>query len=135
MKLMPYLRFQDNCEEALQWYQSVFGGETSFRRFTEAPMDVPESHKNKIMHAELTFNDNTILACDSFPGQPVAHNTNSISLTVEIPDGKQAERIFGQLAEGGKVDMPFEKQFWNAYFGQLTDKFGKQWMINAPAEY
>lgn len=133
MQLKPYLQFQDNCEEAIQWYQSIFGGDIKLNRYSEAPMDIPENHKDKILHAEFTFEGNTILACDSFPGGQIT-NANGISLTVEIPDEKQAEKIFGQLAKGGKITMPFEKQFWNAYFGQLEDRYGKLWMINSPFE-
>ncbi|MBC9796107.1 VOC family protein [Sinomicrobium weinanense] len=133
MKLIPYLQFQGNCEKALQWYQSIFGGDIKLNRYSEAPMDIPENYKNKILHADFTFEDNTILACDSFPGGQIS-NSNGIAMTLQFTDEKQAEKIFNKLAEGGKITIPFQKQFWNAYFGQLEDRYGKLWMINSPQE-
>ncbi len=43
---------------------------------------------------------------------------------------EEAEKLFNGLSKGGKVTMTLADTFWGAYFGQFTDKFGIQWMIN-----
>ena len=48
----------------------------------------------------------------------------------EDADSSRPIRIFNALGEGGKVGMPFQKTFWAAGFGMLTDRFGIPWMIN-----
>lgn len=131
MKLIPYLNFEGNCEEAIRLYQSIFGGSVSFEnRYGNAPMDVPENYKNKILHCEFHFGDNALMACDAFPGQKI-ENAEGIILSVGYTSSAEAEAAFKQLAEGGKIIMPFEKQFWGDHLGQLTDKFGKRWMITS----
>ena len=129
MKLIPYLNFPGNTEEALNYYQKVFNGTVSdLNRFGE--MFPPEAnYKDKIMHARLEFGDNMLMFSDGMPGQPVNHG-NGIYLSIGLTDEAQARSIFEQLAEGGKVTMPLEKQFWGALFGQVTDSYGVSWMIN-----
>ena len=39
-------------------------------------------------------------------------------------------RAYDALAAGGKAHHPFERQFWGAWHGNLTDKFGVNWMVN-----
>ena len=55
---------------------------------------------------------------------------NNVSLCITPESKEEGERIFKGLSQGGQVVMPYEKAFWGAYFGMLTDKFGIQWMIN-----
>lgn len=59
---------------------------------------------------------------------------NNFSISVNTKDTEEADRIFNALAEGGKVNMPLEKTFWESYFGMLTDKFGINWMVNCQLE-
>ena len=65
-KLNPYLTFKGNCEEAFEFYKSVFGGDFAYKgRFSEMPPDpqypVPEEDKEKIMHVALPIGDETVL--------------------------------------------------------------------------
>ncbi|MBE9466587.1 VOC family protein [Dyadobacter subterraneus] len=130
MKLIPYLNFQGTCEEAIDFYLTVFEGEIVYKDyFKNAPMEIPEDYKEKIMHCQLDFGDNTLMACDAFPGVEIKEG-NGVDLSIGFDEEVKAEEIFNKLAEGGKITMPFEKQFWGAWLGQLTDSFGKKWMIS-----
>jgi len=129
LTLIPYVHFNGNCEEALNTYKKVFNGSYEAQRYGDAPMQVPDSHKQKILHARFQFGNNTIMTSDVFPGQQVS-DSERVMLSVGLTDEAEARRIFEQLSEGGQVTMPLEKQFWGALFGQLTDRFGIRWMIN-----
>jgi PhnB protein len=129
MKLIPYLHFNGNCEDALNAYISIFGGNGQVvSRFGDTPsFPVPDDFKNKVMHASLQFEDNVIMMSDSTRG--IEHG-NGVVMSISLGDEAQTREIFRKLAEGGQVTMPLEKQFWGALFGQLTDKFGIHWMLN-----
>lgn len=130
MQLTPYLHFKGNCEEALNAYQQIFNGNIEgLNRYDSAPMPVPDDHKQKVLHALFRFGDNTIMASDAFPGHPLQQG-DSVMLSVGLKDETATREIFNKLAEGGKVTMPLEKQFWGALFGQVTDRFGVHWMLN-----
>jgi PhnB protein len=128
--LVPYLHFNGEAEEVLNFYKDAFDGEIiALNRYADSPMQVNEDWKNKIIHARLKFGDNVIMISDSHNGQ-LASKEGNIQLSVEVDDEKKIEEVFNKLAAGGKVTMPLAKQFWGATFGMLQDKFGVNWMFN-----
>jgi PhnB protein len=130
MKMNPYITFNGTAEEALNLYKEVFGGEIKdLGRFGEAPMEISEDYKQKIMHARLVFDGNLLMVSDGMQGQPVPEGGN-IHLSVDMEDEQKMETVFQKLSEGGKVTMPLDNAFWGSYFGMLTDKFGIQWMVS-----
>jgi PhnB protein len=60
----------------------------------------------------------------------VTHDGFKLSLTAN--DLAHGEKLFNALAEGGKVDMPWQATFWSKGFGMVTDKFGIGWMVTIP---
>lgn len=130
MKLCPYLGFQGNCEEALNFYKEAFDGEIfQLGRYGESTMETAEEFKDKIMHARLKFGDTLIMFSDMM-GEKDADAGNMISLSIECNGIDQLEKVFSKMSAGGKVTMPLQDQFWGARFGMLTDKFGIHWMFN-----
>jgi PhnB protein len=55
---------------------------------------------------------------------------NTVHLNLEPDSRAEADRLFKALSEGGQVQMPMQDQFWGAYYGSFTDRFGIPWMIN-----
>jgi PhnB protein len=130
MKLFPYVSFQGNCEEALNFYKEALNGEIiQLGRYGESPMKSPEEFKDKIIHARLKFGDALIMASDVINEQAMDSGDN-ISLSVDCDNDRQIQEVFARMAAGGKVMMPLQEQFWGATFGMLTDKFGIHWMFN-----
>ena len=133
----PYITFNGNCEEAFNFYKSVFGTEFDFLgRFGDMPASddftISESQKNKIMHVSLPINPYSILmGSDSSEswGTPAVVGDN-ISISINVLSKEEADKLFSGLSEGGKVTMPMEFTFWGAYFGMFKDRFGINWMIN-----
>ena len=131
-----YLTFNGNCEEAFDFYKSVFGGEFCFiGRFKDMPpmegKEVSAEEGNKIMHVSLQASKSTLMGSDSSEafGQATIIG-NNISLSVNAESKDEADKLFKGLSEAGKVTMPMDNTFWGAYFGMLTDKFGINWMMN-----
>ena len=135
-----YLNFNGNCEEAFNFYKSVFGGEfTYIGRFSEMPegegYSVPETDKNKIMHIGLPIGDTVLMGSDNggdWAATFVQGNNFSVSINPESKE--EADKLFAGLSTGGNITMVLADTFWGAYFGMLTDKFGINWMINFDTE-
>lgn len=132
-----YLNFNGNCEEAFNFYKSVFGGEFNYiGRFSEMPkgggFEVPESYKNKIMHIGLSIGNTVLMGCDTIEGDwaPPFVQGNNFSISIHPDSKKEADELFHNLSAGGQVTMPMDDTFWGDYFGMFTDKFGINWMIN-----
>jgi PhnB protein len=137
IKLNPYLTFNGNCEEAFDFYKSVFGGEFQYiGRYRDVPkadrQNFSSESDEKIMHVSLTISSETILmGCDGTEafGEKTEFG-NNISLSVSTESKYQADQIFKGLSHGGQIKMAMNDTFWGAYFGMLTDKFGIHWLIN-----
>lgn len=143
-KVSTYLNFDRTCEEAFNFYKSVFGGEfesTGISRYGEAPQEegqpqVPEEDKNLVMNVGLKIlGGHVIMGTDAcewmgmkfIPG-------NHIYITLEPDTRADSDRLFAALSEGGKVEMPMQDMFWGDYYGSFTDKFGIGWMINCSSK-
>lgn len=132
--LQPYLVFNGNCEEAFNFYKSVFGGEFGMiSRFSDIPPEIahPEAEKNKIIHISLPIGKSSVLmGSDSPEVYGTIKSGDSMSIFVETDSASQADSYFQGLAEGGKINMPMADTFWGSWFGMLTDKYGINWMIS-----
>jgi len=113
----------------MEFYQGVLGGTLDIQTFGESPMDTPEEHKDRILHARLDADGFTIMASDSQPDQPVTSG-GSVNLSLMGSDLPALTAAFDGLAEGGQVAMPLAEQFWGDTFGMLVDRFGIHWMVN-----
>jgi PhnB protein len=131
----PYFTFNGNCEDAFNFYKSVFGGEfKQITRFKDMPMpghELPADWQNKIMHVSYPINKETIImGSDNNPSMGTVVTGQNLSLAVDAKSTAEADKIFNGLAKGGKVTMPIGTAPWGAYFGMLVDKFGFIWMVN-----
>ena len=130
MELTPYLNFEGNAEEVLNFYKDALDGEiVMVSRYKDAPMPSDEDWKDKIMHARLKFGRSVVMISDGPKDFKTTFNGN-IQLSIEVEDENKMEEVFNKLAAGGKVTMPLQKQFWGAKFGMLVDKYGTGWMVN-----
>ncbi len=118
----------------LEFYHGILGGQLDLQTYGQSPMPAPDSHKDKILHGVLEAGDHiTIMAADSPPDMPLSSTHSNISLSLTGPDEDTLKKAFDALADGGKITMPLEKQFWGDLFGMVDDKFGTHWMINIGA--
>lgn len=131
MKVTPYLNFGGQCEEAFRLYERVLGGKIlGIFTFGSGPMadQAPQGWTDKVMHASLSIGDQTLLGCDAPPNH--FSQPQGFAVCLEPPSEAEAERIFRELSEGGKIAMPLAETFWAKRFAMFTDRYGTPWMIN-----
>ncbi len=128
-RLNPYLNFNGNARQALEFYASVFGGSPALSTFADfGAQGSPDA--DRIMHGMLeTDAGYTIMAADitsEMGYQPMAGSSVSLS-------GDDADALHGyweKLSAGGTTTMPMQKQVWGDEFGMCVDKFGVPWLVN-----
>jgi PhnB protein len=128
-RLNPYIAFDGNAREAMDFYQSVFGGDLTISTFGE--FGAPEAGiADKVMHAMLTADNGfALMASDTPPGMTYTPG-GSISVSLSGDDGDDLRGYWQKLSDGGSVSVPLEKQMWGDEFGQCNDRFGVAWMVN-----
>ena len=133
MRLNSYLHFSGQCEEAFQFYEKCLGGKIEgVFRYEGAPggagLGVPESWRDKVMHASIKIGDQTIMGMDAPPES--FHKPQGFRVNIGVHDLHEGKKIFDALSEKGKVVMPFGPTFWSPGFAMFEDRFGTPWMVN-----
>ncbi len=130
-----YLRFNGNCKEAMIFYKDCLGGELALQKVGESPMsgNMPQQMQDKIMHATLKTDDFTIMGSDLCDEKGLIKG-NNVSLMLDCDSEDQLRTVYHKLSEGGNKTHPLELTFWNALFGDLTDKFGINWLMHYQLE-
>src|SRR5262245_5323123 len=132
MKINAYLSFDGQCREAFELYARVLGGKIVFlQTIGDSPMAAsmpPEAH-GRVMHVTMHVGDQVLQGADAPPGyftQPAG-----FCVALHFDTAEAGEKCFNALAEGGKVQMPYQATFWAKGFGMLIDRYGTPWILNA----
>lgn len=129
-RLNPYIGFRDNARQALEFYQSVFGGELQLSTFADLGLAEDPAEAGKIMHGQLeTPNDLILMAADT-PNSMEYTPGGSISVSLSGEDEAELSGYWDKLAGSGQVTVPLEKAPWGDTFGMCVDGFGVAWMVN-----
>ena len=130
MELSTYLFFNGQCRQAFQFYEKALNGKIEFMMtYGESPEKekcAPQD-ADKIMHVRLRVGSHALMASDSPPQYYKTPQGFSVSFTAA--NKTDAERVFGELSQGGTVTMPMAKTFWTEAFGMCVDRFGVSWMV------
>jgi PhnB protein len=128
-QLNPYLSFNGNARQALEFYARVFGGTPVFSTFADLGAgDGPDA--SRIMHGALeTEAGYTIMGAD-VTSEMEYHAPAGFSVSLSGDDVDDLRRYFEQLAAGGTTTMPLAKQVWGDEFGMCVDEFGVSWLVN-----
>ncbi len=140
-RVATYLNFAGNTEEAFNFYKSVFKTEfigKGIERFEDVPAStenwppVADNVKKMVLHVELPIVGGHILMGTDAPSEMgfTLTSGNNMHICLEPETREEADRLYSELSVGGNITMPMADMFFGAYFGEFTDKFGINWMIN-----
>ncbi|MEO6530235.1 MAG: VOC family protein [Specibacter sp.] len=127
-RLNPYLNFQGSAKEAMEFYQTVFGGTLALSTFGDYQASEDPVEKDQIMHGMLTGDNDVVLMGADVPGHMKFSPNSSVSLS-----GDEEAVLRGwwdKLADGATIAEPLTQAPWGDAFGMLTDKFGVPWLVN-----
>jgi PhnB protein len=135
MQVNPYLHYNGNCEEALNFYVTAIGAKIDVIMHVEgspAAEHMPPSMAKKVLHGQISVDGEVIMASDAPPDY--FEKMQGMSVALQIKDAAEGAKVFAALSEGGTVKMPFGATFWSKGFGMCVDKFGAPWMVNCAFE-
>ena len=128
-QLNPYIQFTGNAREAVEFYQSVFGGEPDIS--TMGDFGATGSDAEKIMHSQLSTDSGLTLMCgDRPPGSAPSAGGDAVSIALSGDNVEELRGYWAKLSADGEITVALEKQMWGAEFGMCTDKFGIHWLVN-----
>jgi PhnB protein len=129
--LTPYLSFRAEAREAMEFYQSVFGGELTLSTFGDFDASENPVEADKIMHGHLVAGDLNLMGADTPNEMPFEAGTNfAVSLSGGPEDEARLREYWERLLEDGDVTVDLETSPWGDTFGMLVDRYGIQWMVS-----
>lgn len=129
-RLNPYISFDGDARQAMEFYRSVFGGSLTSNTFGEFGEEKAGDAADKIMHSMLeTDSGFTLMAADTPPGMEYKPG-NNIAVSVSGEDADELRGYWDKLSGNGTVSVPLERQMWGDVFGMCTDRFGITWLVN-----
>lgn len=131
MRVNPYITFGGQCAEAFHFYAETLGGKIEFMMtHAEMPEGTPMAPGwgDKVMHAQLRVGEQDLMGSDAPP--QMYERPQGFSISLQISEPAEAERVFAALSAGGTTRMPIQETFWARRFGMCTDRFGIPWMVN-----
>lgn len=149
IKTTTHLNFRGTARQALEFYQSVFGGELTAATYGDfgMPKDVPGA--DKIVFGQVENADGFRVMAYDIPGRDDAdisatagttRRENGATITdrtvfqsVRGETLAEITRYWDRLSEGGAVVEPLAASAWTSGFGMLTDKFGVTWVLDVQA--
>ena len=128
--LNPYISFRDTAKQAMEFYQTVFGGELNLSSFGDFQVSDDPAEKDKIMHGQLTTPGGLVLMGADTPNRLDYNPGDDFSISLSGDDEAELREYWEKLAVDGTITQPLEKAPWGDSFGMLKDKFGIAWLVN-----
>ena len=113
-KIIPFLWFDNNAEEAVQYYTSIF--KDSKILVTSRYGDAGPGPKGAVMTVKFELNGQEFIALN---GGPHFKFTEAISFVVNCETQREIDEYWAKLTAGGK----------EVQCGWLKDKYGLSWQI------
>ena len=130
VRLNPYLNFKDNAREAMEFYQSVFGGDLSVNTFADFQASEDPAEQDKIMHSMLEAENGIVLMGADTPNGMDYTPAAGMAVSLSGDDEDVLRGYWDKLADGATITAPLEPAPWGDTFGMCTDRFGISWLVN-----
>lgn len=117
-KITPFLWFDNNAEEAVNFYVSIFKNSKigSIARYREAGAEVSGRPKGTVMTVAFQLDGQEFVALN---GGPIFTFSPAISFVVNCETQEEVDRLWEKLSEGGEREQ----------CGWLKDKYGVSWQV------
>jgi PhnB protein len=129
-RLNPYLGFRDNAREAMEFYQTVLGGDLTVTTFGEFNASEDPAEHDKVMHSQLISPTGLTLMGSDTPNSMEYNPGDNMSVSLSGEDETELRGYWDKLSDGANITAPFEKAPWGDVFGMCVDKFGVNWLVN-----
>ena len=128
--LNPYINLRGNAREAVEFYQSVFGGELLINTFGDFGITDWPDQLDKVMHSKLTTPSGMVLMVSDVPETMQLTFGDNVSVSLGGEDVDDLTTWYTKLSEGGEIQVPLSQAPWGDSFGEFKDRFGVRWLVN-----
>jgi PhnB protein len=126
-----HLNFRGQARAALEFYQSVFGGDLAIVTYKDAHnAQIPEEADQVMWGQVASANGFRVMAYDVPSSQPWDPGTNAFFVSVRSGAPAEIAGFWEGLASGARILAPLAKSGWSPLYGMLQDRFGVTWVLD-----
>jgi len=128
-KITPFLWFDNNAEEAVNFYTSLFSDSKilTITRYDETGAKASGQKAGSAMTVEFKLEGQNFTALN---GGPHFKLNQSTSFFVYCESDEKIEKIYNKLSEGGQILFPLDKYDWSPRYAWVIDRFGLSWQLD-----
>jgi len=131
-----HLNFRGAAREALDFYQSVFGGRVVAVTYKDSGSVRNENEADWVMWGEVAGDNGFHVMAYDVPSQlPWNQGENPFFVSVRGDDADEISALWQKLSDGSTVVRPLEAAPWAPLYGMLSDRFGVTWVLDVTAPY
>ncbi len=135
INVTPHLNFRGSAREALEFYQTVFGGDLVIVSYADMGNSDPAVADHVSWGQASASNGFRVMAYDVYPHLPYDQGKGSFFVSVRGTDATELQDYWNKLVEGAEVMQPLGPAQWAPLYGQLTDRFGVTWVFDIAVDY
>lgn len=119
-KISPCLWFDDNAEDAVKFYTSIFKNSHigNVTRYGKEGYEIHKKKEGSVMTIDFEMEGQKFLALN---GGPIFKFNEAISFQIYCDTQEEIDHYWGKLTEGGDINAQV--------CGWLKDKFGVSWQV------
>jgi PhnB protein len=131
-----HLNFRGDARAALEFYQSVFGGDITIVTYKDAHSVQAPSEANQVMWGQVAAkNGFRVMAYDVPSRMPWDEGKNAFFVSVRGDSDKEITELWEKLSVGATVAQPLAPSGWAPLYGMLKDRFGITWVLDVATQY
>ncbi|QRO01508.1 VOC family protein [Archangium violaceum] len=131
-----HLNFRGDARAALEFYQSVFGGDIAIVTYKDAQNVQAPSEANQVMWGQVAAkNGFRVMAYDVPSRMPWDPGKNASFVSVRGDSDKEITAFWEKLSVGATVAQPLGPSGWAPLYGMLKDRFGITWVLDVATGY
>lgn len=135
VNVTPHLNFRGDARQALEFYQTVFGGELTIASYADMGNTDPETADHVTFGQVVADNGFRVMAYDAYPHLEWDQGKDPFFVSLRGTDPDELRGYWDKLVEGADVRQPIGPSAWAPLYGQLTDRFGVTWVLDTAVEY
>lgn len=143
-----HLNFRGDAREALEFYQSVFGGHVMINTYADFGMPAEIPGADRVVFGLVAAPNGFRVMGYDVPGETAPgvvgggstgreNNTTITDQALFVSIGSdtlgELQEYWNALADGGSLVEPLAASAWSSGFGMLTDRFGVTWSFSVNA--
>ena len=131
-----HLNFRGDARAALEFYQSVFGGDITIVTYKDAQNVQDLSEADQVMWGQISANNGFRVMAYDVPSQmPWDAGTNAFFVSLRGNSDEEITEFWEKLSAGATIAQPLAPSAWTPLYGMLKDRFGITWVMDVATEY